>query len=469
MEKKVTIVGPGFRMAIAAGAVSGIGRALSRCGVKFVACGILSFLILLLSGGDGFASPFETFGLGGRNVAMGGAVSAIAEDYTATHYNPAGVAFAEKPMMGVGLVYGSPDLRLKGENPDFDYAGSKPLSGDKHKIDRIRALQVGGTFPVTKGRLKFLKVGVAVHLPPTAVVRAVSEDANKPHFLYFIAHPHRLEIKTCLAAKISPKLSVGAGAEILIDLDFPVKLQLFNANETFIVGNVTAPPKFTPLAGLKLNATDSLSLSAVYRGDMQLDILLALKLTAGGQQPVPTIALDLINFYKPREAVFGASYAFNKKLLVGMDVAWMDYSKAVTHMPTYEFDVPEWLRRGLSMIEAPPPDFKDVFVPRIGVEYTINDHLAVRTGYFYRPSPVPDQTGNTNYADSNRHGISIGAGVSFQDPWGLGKAPINIDVVFQAQILEQRSVVKTAVDNPTGNYKIEGEIFFGGLYLKHFF
>jgi long-subunit fatty acid transport protein len=145
----------------------------------------------------------------------------------------------------------------------------------------------------------------------------------------------------------------------------------------------------------------------------------------------------------------------------------MDYSKATTSMPTYEFDVPEWVRVLLSMVNAPPPGFQDIFVPRVGAEYTFNEHVAARMGYFYKPSPVPDQTGRNNYADSDRHGVSVGVGVSFHDPWGLLKKPILIDAAFQTQILEHRYVTKTDPDNPTGNYSIDGEIFLGGIYLRH--
>jgi len=422
---------------------------------------------MILTHGSAEASPFETYGLGGRAIAMGGAVSSIAEDYTATHYNPAGLAFADRPMIAAGFVYGTPNLRLTGDNPYFNYAGDTPLNGENQDIDDIRAFQVGGTFPLTRVRLKFLKVGVAANVPTSSLIRAVSVDAKKPHFVFFVAHPHRLEIKACLAMKIFSKLSVGAGVEILIDLDFPLKLQFFNINETFLVGDVTTPPRFSPVAGLKFKPIGSLSLSAVYRGEMQNDIQMDLGLTTGGELFVPTVDFSLISFYKPQEVVLGASYVFKEKLLVGLDVAWMDYSKAKTHMPTYEFDVPEIVRVFLSMVNAPPPDFHDVFVPRVGVEYAINEHVAVRSGYFYKPSPVPDQTGSNNYADSNRHGISAGVGVSFHDPWGLLRKPINIDAAFQAQILEHRYVVKEDPNDPAGNYSIDGEVFLGGIFLRH--
>jgi hypothetical protein len=91
------------------------------------------------------------------------------------------------------------------------------------------------------------------------------------------------------------------------------------------------------------------------------------------------------------------------------------------------------------------------------------------TGYVYRPSPVPEQTGINNYADSDKHVVTVGTGIEFFDPWKLRKQPIIIDLVFQAHILEGRSVTKTDPEDPVGDYTIDGEIFMGGIFLKHIF
>ena len=69
-----------------------------------VSCGILSFFASLVICEEGLASPFETYGLGERGMAMGGAVSAIAEDYSATYYNPAGLRNSAKILRSVAFI-----------------------------------------------------------------------------------------------------------------------------------------------------------------------------------------------------------------------------------------------------------------------------------------------------------------------------------------------------------------------------
>jgi long-subunit fatty acid transport protein len=387
-------------------------------------------------------------------MAMGGAVASIVEDYTATHYNPAAFAFTEKPEIGVGFVYGEANLRLNGETQDV------PL---------IRAFQAGATFPISRGKLRFFKLGVGANIPTSPVYLPVSQDSKEPHFVFYNNHYQRAEINLCGAFKIIPNLSIGGGATILANLDFDQKLQWFYTAETFLVTDVPANLSFHPLAGIKYKPTDSLSLAAVYRGKASADLVPWVQFVSRGVQIVPDVQVILVNFYKPHEIIMGASYAFGEKWLVGLDVAWMDYSKMETPMPRYEFDVPDWVREVLSMINSPPPDFHDIFVPRIGVEYVINKHVSVRSGYVYRPSPVPDQTGINNYADSDKHMITLGTGVHFFDPWKLRKQPIILDFVFQTHILEERSVIKTDPEDPYGDYTIDGEIFLGGIFFKHIF
>jgi long-chain fatty acid transport protein len=416
--------------------------------------GMLAFLIQPMMPGASFASPFDTYGFGGRGMAMGGAVSSIVEDYTATYYNPAGFAFTEKAEIGGGFIYGETNLCLNGEKQDV------PL---------IRAFQAGATFPISRGKFRFFKLGVGANIPTSPLYLPVSQDAKEPHFVLYNNHYQRAEINVCGAFKILPNLSIGGGATILANLDFPEKLQWFNTAETFLVAEVPTNVSFFPLVGLKYKPTDSLSLAAVYRGAAAADLTIAVKFTSSGVQLIPDVATLLTNFYKPHEVLLGASYTFRDKWIVGLDVAWMDYSKMKTPMPIYEFDVPEVIRVILSMINAPPPDFHDIFVPRIGVEYLINKHVSVRSGYVYRPSPAPDQTGINNYADSDKHVITVGTGVNFFDPWKLRKQPIIIDLVFQAHILEERSVIKTDPEDPVGDYTIDGEIFLGGIFLKHIF
>ena len=59
-------------------------------------------------------------------------------------------------------------------------------------------------------------------------------------------------------------------------------------------------------------------------------------------------------------------------------------------------------------------------------------------GYGFVPTPVPDQTGITNYMDSDRHVVSAGVGLRYFPRSAPG--PINIDLGGQYQQLVTRTV-----------------------------
>src|SRR5690242_2213761 len=63
---------------------------------------------LLALGSVAHANPADVFGLGSRSSALGGAVAASVDDFSAAHYNPAGIALGEGEIFSVGtLLYGS--------------------------------------------------------------------------------------------------------------------------------------------------------------------------------------------------------------------------------------------------------------------------------------------------------------------------------------------------------------------------
>jgi long-chain fatty acid transport protein len=66
------------------------------------------------------ASPVDSFGLGSRSTAMGGAVSASVRDFSASYYNPSGLALARGTDISVGYVYVAQDLELNGHDSQVD-------------------------------------------------------------------------------------------------------------------------------------------------------------------------------------------------------------------------------------------------------------------------------------------------------------------------------------------------------------
>lgn len=401
------------------------------------------------------AGPCQAFGFGGRAIAMGGAVAASTADYAAMFYNPAGVAFADGPTLGAGFIYGSPDLRINSEEQD---------------VDPIRAFQVGGSLPLGSSKyLGRITLAVAAHIPTSSAITLGAEDPAKPHFVLYSIDPQRTAIYLGGSIKILPSLSIGGGVSILAEAELNMNLSLLSSS--FITHHSPTKYNFDPIFGIKFKPTNSLALAAVYRESKTASLQPQLKIFVGDVQILPTVTIFNQYNYEPREVVAAAMYSFKERLLVEVDVTWMDYSNYQVSAPKYEFEeeVPDWVKTLLSMNNYQDPEFRDIVVPRVGTEFIVNKYFTLRGGYYYQASPVPDQRGITNYVDADKHVISIGGGVTAFLPPKILERPIHIDFVFQTQILQERSVVKDDPEDPVGDYTIDGEIFLGGIFLKHVF
>ncbi len=401
------------------------------------------------------AGPARTFGIGGEGIAMGGAVAAFSSDYAAMFYNPAGLAFAEGPTLGFGFVYGSPELRI---------------SGQKQDVEPIRAFQVGGSLPLGPSKyLRRITLGVAAHIPTSTAIMVGAMDPVKPHFVFYAIDPQTTVIYLGGSVRILPTLSFGGGVSILAEAEFNLNLSLLST--TFITHYSPSRFNFDPILGLRFEPTRFLSLAAVYREAKTASLKPELRIFVGDEQILPTISVFNLFNYEPREVVVAAMYRFVERLSVEVDVTWMDYSDYEVSTPRYDFEeeVPDWVKTLMSMHNFPDPGFRDIFVPRLGLAFEVNRYVTLRAGYFYYPSPVPDQRGITNYADADKHVVSFGAGVRVFPPPKVLERPILIDVVFQAQILEDRSVIKEDPEDPVGDYAIDGEILLGGVFVKHEF
>src|SRR5690606_41792740 len=83
--------------------------------------------------------------------------------------------------------------------------------------------------------------------------------------------------------------------------------------------------------------------------------------------------------------------------------------------------------------------------------------LTVRAGYASVPTPVPAQTGVTNFADSNRHVIGVGGTFAFE--WDWLELPFELDAGVQFQRLTPRTALKDDPLAPGGDLSIVGMVY----------
>ncbi|MBW2526170.1 MAG: outer membrane protein transport protein, partial [Deltaproteobacteria bacterium] len=428
----------------------------------------------------------DSYGFGSRATAMAGANTADAADFSAAYYNPAGLVEAPGVEVSAGYTYWSQQLTI--DDRDNQVA---PVHG-----------LVGGV--VAPGELFGIPFafGVATHLPDNGVSFIYARRQEVPRWELYDTRAQLLYLSANLAIGLFDVIEIGGGIAYLsatrasfgirgrADILSPYESQLQHE----VDGDLTAV-RF-PQLGARVRIPDWGAIGVTYRGQSQLDLELDAHLEgivefAGIDVPLLyELEAKTIASFTPHQLAVGLSFQRVEGLHVNFDLTWLNWSAYVS--PTaklaalLEVQPPPGTPVELPDEPAPtvivPPEFEDRFVPRFGVEYriglagelrSVHGHeeprplleLPVRAGYVYEQSPVPDQTGPTNYVDADRHTVSAGLGVTLNAPAEELGGSLYLDVHGALSVLPERTTLKASPADFVGDYRAEGTMYGIGSTL----
>ncbi len=98
----------------------------------------------------------------------------------------------------------------------------------------------------------------------------------------------------------------------------------------------------------------------------------------------------------------GVAFRPTPQLELEANAVWINWKK----FSTIDITLPD----GSHSVQ--PQDYENTVTIRVGGEYKINPKAAVRAGYIYDPTPVPDTTLSARLPDINRHDITLGGSYS---------------------------------------------------------
>jgi long-chain fatty acid transport protein len=407
------------------------------------------------------ATDIDQFGFGPRPIAMGGAYTALATDWTAPFYNPAGLALGRTIGVGAAFGYTAYDLDFKSEagGPDLDrrVARNGPLGSISFGF--------GTTLGAPETFLGRFGAGIAMFLPTrhALTVDWVSAPAEPQFFLYGVRQD-RLQFLPALSFRVplgayeaTERLAIGVGANSLVNLKGQQTFTLADSAASQVKTRVEANYNLAPNFGIFYWPVDWLSVGVAYRGELSLGskIDVIIDLTGGGASDFP-LDLESVSFFEPEQVQGGIALDPVDWLTLSLDITWKDWSSF--HDP--------FLTVG-EVVAQVEPHFKDTITPRFGAEAEPYPNLALRLGYYFQPTPIPRQSGATTLVDLDKHVFSVGAGYTIDTtrPTGETWRPLSLDVYFQWQHLVGERVEK---DGPTGAggvgawYEAGGDIFSFG-------
>ncbi len=424
------------------------------------------------------ASPVDAFGMGSRSTAMGGAVSGDVRDFSACYYNPSGLALARGTDISVGYVTVNHSLEMNGKDS---------------KVDPVRGIVGGIVAPGSIGFLPFA-FGIATHLSDERLSRARTMKLEDPRWVLYDNRTQLLYLSADLAIRPFDWLAVGGGVTYLAATRggfaisgtavLPAGDRTQYDSQLRHEVNADLSTVRYPSFGITILPADTFDFGIVYRGQarVELDIDAELQgdidatlLTVPAQY---TLVSHTVDIFVPRQIVVGTSIHPNKKLSINLDLTWVNWAAYESPISetrtTLDVNVPP------GVIELPPnpkptkaadPGFENRIVPHVGAEYRVELsrrklHLPVRVGYVFEKSPVPPQTGITNYVDTDRHVISAGFGVIWEDPGEVLPGDLRLDLHGQYSILPTRVTIKDSAADYIGDYRARGTIWSAGATLS---
>jgi hypothetical protein len=179
------------------------------------------------------------------------------------------------------------------------------------------------------------------------------------------------------------------------------------------------------------------------------------------------------DLFQPWQLVVGAAVRVSRRVLVAYDLTFARWSEFATPAADFQLTLDAGALNSLVHLPPPPkypsPGFHDILIPRVGVEVRALERervaLDVRAGYSYEPSPAPEQIGQSNYADADKHRFLVGAGVTLRrlGKWFHAASPITIDAHFGVTALPPRANRKADPADPVGDWVASGYVVEGGV------
>lgn len=376
-------------------------------------------LLLCLLPLGAHASLPQTFGVGSRATALGGAFTAQADDFSATFYNPAGLALTGATEVAVAPVWVGADLWV--EEP----GGPRDTPRDPSTVGYF----IGVAGPVgALLDLPELALGLTLYLPWEDVVDiGIPARTDARFFPLYSDRLERIVINPALAYRFMEGLSVGIGLDVFFDLDAPTgaryRRETDHSEQRALEADISRSLDINPApyAGVLYAPTPALSVGVSYRHEQSARTAGRTDFFFGGDEEA-SLGLDVLylSFFSPTELSLGVSVSPTPWLTANVDATWARWSA---------FEGPHG--------RTPDPAFEDVFVPHAGLRLGACSWLDVLAGYLYQPSPVPPQSGVSNYLDGDRQVISTGAEVMLREQLGLSVA-----VHAQLHLLAERETTK---------------------------
>jgi len=372
--------------------------------------------------------------LGARSTGMGTAFTAVADDPSTIAVNPAGLT----QLTGTE-VYGGSTFII----PSTEYTSPSGRT-EETEFQIFFPPHIYVVSDLKKDKLRF---GFGIFSLYGIGGRKWDEDGLTRYSSTesFIA---TLSFNPVVAWKISPVLSVGAGVNYMLSRTNSKKMV-----DQSLLGARDGKMELEGIGdgwgynfGILLTPDEHWSLGFAYRskirvtheGDLEVKhIAPALQPMFGGSSfktdaETPATFPDIVSF--------GIAYRPTKDWTLGLDFEWFGWSSFQDAELKIDDEVPEANFTDTSA----PLDWKDIWTIKAGAEYKMNEKIALRAGYAYIETQIPEHTLDATAPDGNQHNFSLGLGYRMNT--------VVMDFFYMAGFFEDRKVRNNLLSGTYENF-----------------
>jgi long-chain fatty acid transport protein len=333
-----------------------------------------------------------------RVTGRGGATAASNEGPSSIVFNPGGIAIGEGTAIAIGGSLYMAEGAYEGEGtPRTATDGDPAVVPSFYVTSRVSkrvALGLGFHLPF----------GLAVSWPDNHAQAAVIQDQSLR--TYFIS--------PAVGVNLGGGLSFGAGVDIVpATIELESMISFGDTKGTAHLGGNTVG--IGGRAGLMYHpraANGRFKIGVMYRSPIKLDF------KGGGDFDIAEPYADQLPddgpitaaVTLPQSVAGGIAFSPLSKLEIEVNAVWINWAQA---FPGGDLSIK--LPNG--DVTSSPQNYKNTVSYRFGIESALTEDVAVRAGFVYDPSPIPDATLSARLPDIDRKSVTIGGSSKFG---GLG-------------------------------------------------
>lgn len=403
-----------------------------------------------------------TYGVLPTDLASAQALSMFNSQVSAAYYNPAYLARDMRGELTAGLLHADHDLKADSQNFGTytvqDDPSQQVLLGLKTDLSSLTESNHPIALGFMLGTEKYGQEMLAFS-SGTAAYGQYFNYGRQPLFLNIgVGTPVWRGLDLGVAARVT----LNAEARLMTTTDLA-------GNTRHEAMEVSARPVVRPILSLSMDWAESfcadggcwydgLETAFTYRGYSYAPVSVKANAIIPGTIPDPGLFLSIatIDAYQPNIYSLGTQLR-RDNWRVGVSLEMQQWS-----------DLEDRLKRD-TIKDAAGLAFSDIVIPRIGVEYQLNEMFAVTAGLAFEESPLDStESPDVNYLDTDRTIIGLGLTGTFAHVPGL-RYPVRLDVGYQHHLLKERRFhVVSTLNGNDDTVKTTGEVnvFGGSISMK---